>query len=179
MQQLLESLGLINYGIFHFNDIKFLDSIVTDIFNGAKADNPSTRLKNSSKLFNLLIEVKNLARENNSNYENINYEKLKPVLSFIESNYNKNLSIDDMSSFIKVSPQYLCRLFKKNMNMRPFTYLTKYRLQKAKEMLLNNMEMKIGTIYTEVGYNDESYFCALFKKNEGVTPSEFRNLNRL
>jgi len=179
VHQLFESLNFNHYGVFHFNDLKFIDTIITDIFYGAKTDTPSTRLKNSSKLYNLLIEVKNLTRENSNNQENIYYEKLKPVLSFIENNYNKNPSIEDMAWIIKVTPQYLCRLFKKNMNMRPFTYLTQYRLQKAKEMLLNNMEMKIGTIYTEVGYNDESYFCALFKKNEGLTPSEFRNLNRL
>ena len=122
VQQLLESLDLNNYGIFHFNDIKFLDTIVTNIFNGAKADNPSNRLKNSSKLFNLLIEVKNLARENSSNLENINFENLKPVLFFIENNYNKNPTIEDMASIINVSPQYLCRLFKKNMNMSPFNF---------------------------------------------------------
>lgn len=177
--ELLVSLDFGNYEVFHFNDIKFLDNILTDIFNGVKNGNPSSNLRSSSKLYNLLIEVKNLSRENSNNPENIYYNKLQPVLKYIESNYNKNPSIEDMALVIGSSPQYLCRLFRKTMNMRPFTYMTKCKLQNAKEMLIKHVDMKISDISIKVGYNDESYFCAIFKKNEGISPSEFRDLNKL
>jgi YesN/AraC family two-component response regulator len=61
--------------------------------------------------------------------------------------------------------------------MRPFEYLTGIRIQKAKEMLTGSGSFKLTEIARSSGYNDTSYFCAVFKEHEGVTPIEFRKLH--
>jgi len=84
-----------------------------------------------------------------------------------------------MAESIDVSPQYLCRLFSNILRMRPFEYLTKFRIQKAKELLLGDCNIQISEVSKKIGYNDLSYFCALFKKFEGITPMEYRKVYKL
>jgi AraC family transcriptional regulator of arabinose operon len=174
--RLLDALGLKNYAVFKLDDIRYLDSILTDIFTISKSNTISAAFKNSSNLYNLLLEVKNALRENSNNIENARFKKLQPVIDYLQENYDKDISIDDMARIISVSPQSLCRLFAQTLNMRPFIYLNKLRIQKAKEILISCKEESIGDICKRVGYRDQSYFCATFKKIEGFTPTEYRNI---
>jgi YesN/AraC family two-component response regulator len=66
-------------------------------------------------------------------------------------------------------------VFKKYMNLRPFEYLTKKRIQEAKRLLVQT-STPIAKIGKMVGYEDKSYFGYVFKKYEKVTPSEFRGI---
>ena len=66
---------------------------------------------------------------------------------------------------------------KKAYNMRPFTYITMLRIQKAKDLLISSPNMTIKEIAENVGYSSDSYFCLLFKKQEKLTPNEFRSLH--
>ena len=176
-ENLIKNLGFKSYEIFTFHDIKLLDNVLTDIFDIVNSNSRASGLRSSAKLYTLLMELKNSIRENMNNEDTHQLSKLEPVLEYIEKNYNQIPSIDEMAALIGASPQYLCRIFKQKLNMRPFTYVTKYRLQKSKELLLNKENMKIEAIALAVGYNDPSYFSAVFKKNEGITPLQFRLLN--
>jgi AraC family transcriptional regulator, arabinose operon regulatory protein len=177
--ELLDLLDLNNYGVFLFEDIGFLDSLLSDVYTAARAGTIQGGYRSSAALYSLLIEIKNSIRENSSSIENSRFKKLQPLINYIEKNYYKDISIEDMAEIILSSPQYLCRLFNQTFNMRPFTYLTRYRLQKAKEMLVYNKDLTVGEIAAGVGYKDQSYFCAIFKKNEGMTPLEYRNIYKL
>lgn len=173
---LLDTLGLKTYEVFEFDDIKFLDSIITNIYTTAKSTAPSSAFKCSAMLYSFLIEVKNSIREKSNTMENVKFRKVLEVTAYIETNYKMDLSIDDMAKVIDASPQYLCRLFSQYLSTRPFAYLTKVRIQKAKELLLSSKDINVGEICREVGYNDQSYFGSIFKKIEGVTPIEYRNM---
>ena len=98
------------------------------------------------------------------------------VVAFIDDNYQSDFSLDELSALANISPQYLCRLFKDCYHMRPFEYLAKKRLQRAK-MMLTGEKYSVNEIAQLVGYNDCSYFCSVFKKREGLSPAEFRALN--
>lgn len=104
--------------------------------------------------------------------------QLDPVITFLSENYDKNPSLLEMSEVIHVTPHYLCKLFQEVFKLRPFVYLTKIRLQKAKEFLMESDQLTIKCISERVGYNDISYFCAIFKEYEGITPTEFRKIHR-
>jgi AraC-like DNA-binding protein len=62
--------------------------------------------------------------------------------------------------------------------MRPFEYVTRYRLKCAKELLLNQNDYPIKTIAAMVGYNDTSYFCSTFREYEDCSPLEFKRMLR-
>jgi YesN/AraC family two-component response regulator len=88
------------------------------------------------------------------------------------------ISLEHLASCMDITPQYLCRLFKEAFSVTPFTYLAKYRIKKAKELLLLNKSLTIREVSHAVGYNDVSYFCSLFRKYEGMAPGVFRKAHQ-
>ncbi len=94
---------------------------------------------------------------------------------YIEKNYyNNQLSVADISGELLVNQTYLRRMFKEEMNMTLQEYMTQFRMQKAKSLILETDE-KLAEIAEEVGYSDVSYFSNCFKKFYGVSP---RSINK-
>ncbi len=89
---------------------------------------------------------------------------------YIEENYSDNsLSIADISEKLLVNQTYLRRMFKEEMEMTLQEYMTQYRMQMAKQFILET-EDKLADIAEKVGYSDVSYFSNCFKKFYGVSP---------
>ena len=89
----------------------------------------------------------------------------------------EQLSADQLAKSVYVSPQYLSRLFSRYLNCSVYEYLTNYRINKAKELLLLERDRKIQDISHDVGYTDASHFIVMFRKLTGMTPVEFRRLH--
>lgn len=102
------------------------------------------------------------------------YEKNYLVLKdYIEQNYMRDIPLEELSALLCVTPQHLCRIFKKCSYMRPVQYLNQVRLQHAEELLVTS-EYPIGQIAQWCGYENANYFGKLFKQQKGMTPTEFR-----
>ena len=99
--------------------------------------------------------------------------KLKNVLAYIRSNYDKPLSLEDMAEAADMSPKYFCHFFKNMTTKTPVEYLNSYRIEKASRKLLNS-DTSITKIAYACGFNDLSYFIKTFKRIKGVSPSKFR-----
>lgn len=95
------------------------------------------------------------------------------AVQYINSNFNQNISLTDVANAIHISKNYLCDLFKKEMNMTFIDYVTNLRIEKAK-YLLSNTDKKMYEISEEVGYNDYAYFSQIFKRHTGTTLSMYR-----
>lgn len=96
-----------------------------------------------------------------------------PAIIHINDNYADDITLETLANVSGVSVQHFCRVFKAKTGMRPMEYLAKKRLAEAKTMLLNTRE-SIGSIASAVGYSDQNYFGMVFKKYEGITPSDYR-----
>lgn len=101
---------------------------------------------------------------------------VSPVLEKLETQYNHPIRLEDLASELYVTPQYLCRVFKKYTKETIFSYLLTIRINKAKELLINHTELRIQDIIALCGFSDTSYFIAQFKKATGYTPLQFRKL---
>jgi two-component system response regulator YesN len=99
---------------------------------------------------------------------------IEDIVSFIETHYAENLSLESISERFMLNPAYLSRLFKNNMGKNFSQFLTETRINKAKE-LLRDPCMLIYMISDKVGYNNEKYFYKIFKEIEGITPSQYRD----
>lgn len=89
---------------------------------------------------------------------------------YIEINYkNPDLTITDISKELLLNQTYLRKMFKNETNMTLTEYITTYRMQIAKNLILET-DYKLTRIAEEVGYNDISYFSKCFKKHYGVSP---------
>lgn len=93
---------------------------------------------------------------------------------YIRKNYRRDLTLDEVSREVHVSPYYFSKLFKDETGENFVEYLTKLRIAQAKRMLLDGSN-SIKQVCLSVGYSDPSYFSRIFKRYEGVTPTEFRD----
>jgi len=106
-----------------------------------------------------------------------NVDIIRKTREFIRANYKKSIKLIDISKAIYLSPYYLSHIFKKETGFTLFEYLTKVRIEEAKR-LLENTPWNTTQISFEIGYSDQSYFCKVFKKSEGVSPSVYRKRMR-
>jgi two-component system response regulator YesN len=91
----------------------------------------------------------------------------------IWKNYNQDISLKRLALAVGISPYYLSHLFRKEMGTSFLEYLTSVRLSVAKSMLRQNNRSMMD-ICLEVGYQDPSHFAKIFKRKEGVHPTEYR-----
>ena len=93
----------------------------------------------------------------------------------IRDNYaDKDISLHSVAKEVNISPNHFSTIFRQETGETFINYITKVRVTHAKE-LLKTTQMRTSDVGYEVGYNDTHYFSYVFKKNTGMTPTEFRN----
>lgn len=97
----------------------------------------------------------------------------KLMLGFIETHYQEDISLQDAATAMHYSDAYFCKLFKQCFDKNFIAYLSEYRVGKAKA-LLADATVNVKEISEAVGYRDSNYFAKVFKRMEGMTPSEYR-----
>lgn len=96
------------------------------------------------------------------------------VMDYIEKNYaDEELSLNLIASHVNFSPNHLSMVFSQQTGQTLIKYVTDYRMNKAKE-LLRCTNKKSSIVSMEVGYKDPHYFSYLFKKTQGMTPTQYR-----
>ena len=95
------------------------------------------------------------------------------VMDYINQNYQENISSRSAADHLYINNSYFCRVFHKNFGIPFSLYLQTYRLEKAKS-LLKHTKLPISNIAAAVGFSDFSYFSKIFKKDCGLSPSEYR-----
>lgn len=93
--------------------------------------------------------------------------------AFINQNYMKDLSLDDISRYCNISSYYFSKLFKQETGENFIEYINRVRIENAQRML-NETEESIKGICYSVGFSDPNYFSRAFKKYVGVTPTEYK-----
>lgn len=98
---------------------------------------------------------------------------IEKAKEYMNANFNKNFSLDDVARSVNISPYYFSKLFKDKTGKNFVEYLTIIRMNAARQLLQNHM-LSIKEVCIESGYFDPNYFSRIFKKQFGVTPTEFR-----
>lgn len=105
--------------------------------------------------------------------ESVQHQEIRRALEFIVSNYQQNLTVEKVAQYVNMSKNYFSHLFKKEVGESFTEYLTKYRLEKAKDML-KSTDARVNEIAERVGYENIYYFSNVFKKYFGISPVEYR-----
>lgn len=140
--------------------------------SGLAADN----LHNSKKCSLLIYDAVLLAvdmfdgKTSADNTGNIIVDK---AVEYIHAHCSSDISLCELSDLSGVSPQYFARLFRARLNMRPMEYIARIKIAKAKIMLLDS-DRSVTAISEKLGFNSPTYFGIVFRKYEGISPSEFR-----
>lgn len=179
-QEPMESLVFRNYVILNvrFSVISFIKGLGCDTNEMESADteevlaesgkNMESAIAYAKKMISQAIEI----RDQNSG--NKNRSILKTAVDFIDSHYmEEDISLNTVANVANVSSNHFSTLFSQNMGQTFIEYLTTLRMNKAKE-LLRCTGMRSSEIAGEIGYKDAHYFSYLFKKTQGMTPSDYR-----
>lgn len=120
----------------------------------------------SYKKFQCIVRVMNTKRDG----------QVSPIIEnsmrYIKEHYREELSLEEVAGNAGVTPQYFSKLFKEETGVRFIKWILGLRIDKAKE-LMNTGTMQIKEIGYMVGYNDPNYFSRIFKKVEGVSPTQY------
>lgn len=118
--------------------------------------------------------VESVQRKISSLYFGRRYGALLNEISiFILKNVEDELTLTAIADFLKMNKNYLCGVFKKKTGIYLLDYITKVKMERAKK-LLSVSEFKSYEISEKLGYKDPEYFSRLFKKYEGISPTEYR-----
>lgn len=121
------------------------------------------------KLCRLFIEKTNCSYDSSHIY-------IKKAISFMLTNYNEQISVEDIASYVGLNVSYFHKIFKKGTSITPAEYLNSIRINKAKH-LLENTNLSILDICELTGYNSSQYFSYVFKKNTSLSPTQYRMMH--
>ena len=124
----------------------------------------------SVHIYSILSEL--LLNQNSTSYSNVS--GIKHAISYINENFAKPVSLNELADIASLSVYYFTRLLKAETGMSPNQYLIETRISSAKYFLVNS-SLSIKEIAFQTGFSDESSFCACFKKRENVTPLYYRS----
>lgn len=96
------------------------------------------------------------------------------VMEYVKANYNKKLTLDEISKNVYLSKSYLSSLFKEETGYSLSAYINKIRVEKSK-ILLMDISVSLVNIANMCGFEDQSYFTKVFKKTIGVSPKKYRD----
>jgi len=141
------------------------------VFNMFHMNNKINEALISKYITNLLTDL--IVFINDDTPNNPNSDLIEDTISYICNNLTNSLSLDELSSRVSLSPYYFTRFFKKETGYTPHEFVINTRLNAAK-FYLKSTQLPIKEICYNCGFTSESSFCATFKKNLGMTPSEYR-----
>lgn len=156
-------------------DVSQYSTILTDIYTLASSSDYIRDMRINGKLNDLLTLLMESSwhRGNSSNAPK--KMDISLVKSFLDEHYKEKLSLESVAGHFFIDKHYLARLFKEQYGVTLVTYLQQVRITHAKRML-RFTDKSIEEIGLECGIGELNYFSRVFKKLEGVSPSEFRRV---
>ena len=100
---------------------------------------------------------------------------ISDALDFIDKNFDKNITVSDISNYLNIDRSHFYKIFKLHMMNTPQQYLIEYKLKKACD-LLRKSSYSVCEISNIVGFTSQSHFSKTFKKNLNLTPLEYKSL---
>ena len=143
---------------------------------GLQYETPLQKVLTLIKILNDLSISKDVTVLNSENFDSESIqenERIKKVFNYIKLNYKEEVSLNEVSELVFMTPPSFCRYFKSKTNKTFTTFLNEYRINNALKLLAQS-KLDIKNICFQCGYNNFSHFNRLFKKQISMTPSEFR-----
>ena len=159
----------------YFSIVDFLKGLGLQKDEIEAPDQDSSILQDEKSAMDYIVRIMDKAlvlreKKASSRYEDV----VSEVIHYIENNYaQEELSLNLLASHVNFSPNHLSMIFSQQTGQTLIRYLTDYRMNRAKE-LLRCSSKKSSVISMEVGYKDPHYFSYLFKKTQGMTPTQYR-----
>lgn len=175
----LKSMGIETSGIYRLNNNGEIHESIKRTLELQHQEMTEQGFRGSEMVYSFLMTVrKGYSPGEGGSKKQESREKIRPAIDFMEKHLSDPIGIEEISGSVGITPQHFCLLFKSAFNQRPFEYLNNLRLNHSKNMLIDKLELPLKEVSRLSGYPSHSYYCMLFRKQERLTPAEFRKLYR-
>ena len=157
--------------VFHCQNPELLQSALHDIYS-VHGPEPHQEAAMVGKLYLFMSELMKEAQALEPYNPSSSSQYVLSAIKYIQFNYSRDISIDDIARSVGVSRSHLYRVFINNVGQSPIDYHTNYRIGEACN-LLRSSSLSIAEIAVSVGFFDQFYFSRVFKKLKGVPPSRY------
>lgn len=160
---------------FHLDESCTLPEQMRDLYLNATSNQLESVFDNSKAAYSFLLDLTSYALY----HPKLTSPRVTLAKNYIDTHfYNVSLNLDEISDALGLSKYHLCREFTHLYGTSPGKYLTNLRIQKSCILLLQNRYHTIGDIASMVGFSNDNYFCKVFRKSLGITPTQYRIQNQ-
>ena len=145
-----------------------------DIYDTFRSRAPIAEDQISGTITNILTDL--LSSEKTQQVSGQTQIGISEAISHINKYFYKPITLQELADIAALSPYYFSRVFARETGMTPHKYLISTRMANAKFLLKTSL-MSVKEVAFHSGFSDESGFCTAFKKQEGMTPKEYRSSN--
>lgn len=122
---------------------------------------------------NLKISMYKSKAKDNSDMDKGDESVISSIMRYMQEHLSEEISLSVLAEVFHLNAQYISQLFKNEIGVGFLAYLTNIRIEKAKKLLLST-SLSVTEISENIGYSDYRVFTKVFKKTEGITPTQFR-----
>lgn len=170
-----------NNKVIHFNDNMELTHTINSLEHLlVNSNSPESSWKKEKLIFcitELLLTILELSPECFEYKKEKSYtpkeKHVYNIINFLTSNYNQNITLEEISQTFYIDKHYLCHIFKEITGLTVTGFLNTKRLSEAERMLLYT-DFTVTQICQSIGFNSISYFIKLFKRYYNCSPSQFK-----
>lgn len=159
--------------VFHSENKAQFTSILTELYTLAASADHIRDVRMNEKLSGLLTLLMEQSWHPESSVLSKKRMELADVRAYLDEHYEDRISLDDLAARFFINKYYLTRIFKEAYGLTVNSYILSKRITRSKR-LLRFSDMTIDEIAAAVGMSDANYFSRVFRKIEGVSPTEYR-----
>ncbi|WP_373484125.1 PocR ligand-binding domain-containing protein [Acetobacterium sp.] len=163
LSRVVNRIGLVMAPFLHVND-----QAIGQIYQTTSQENISVITSKAVDAYLEQLEAAAVKPEN---------PNISLMTDYIDKHYPDNLTVEAIADAACLSPGYAGRIFKEQLGLPIMDYVLKVRIDKSKKLLINP-HYQIQAIAEKVGYGDAGYFTKVFRKFEGITPTQFRKIHK-
>ena len=160
---------------FHLEASSTLPEQMKQLYADAISNQLASVFDNSKSAYAFLLDLADYALEHPA----LSSPRVTLAKNYLDSHYyTTDLNLDEVADAVGLSKYHLCREFNHLYGISPGKYLANLRLQKSCALLLQNRQHTIAEIASMVGFSNDNYFCKVFRKAFGTTPTQYRLQNQ-
>ena len=175
---ILEMLSLRESSVLAVTTPFVLAGKLEELYATERSSLPAKSIRCSALVYEILTDLLRLLSPDQSPSMANRFLRIAPALDYVEENYHRPLNLSELAGLAGLTPPYFCACFKRATSQTPFEYINMIRIRKSKELLLASPDTPIKQVAEAVGFWDASYFSAVFRRMEGMSPSAFCELHR-
>ena len=171
---LLRTLKMISSGAYLLSRSDIPEKYLQDFLSLSSEKGKSANIMLSQRLYCFLTDLSPVIRTVASDGIDYGNPVIMQVIEYIESNYDKDISLDSLASVVNRTPEYLCKIFRQYTGSTPVNYINGIRLLHAEAMLVQEPSLPVSQIALCCGFRSPGYFGRVFSKQHGMSPGQYR-----